>query len=236
MANYVLKSGANLLKSGNYILTSSDAPPVSGLDINPELWTGFADGEKIETLPNSGGYSQGDINKQGTFATNQISGLPALLFDGVNTLYTPPLAYAARTVFLVVKTVGTMGERGSLFEAVGDVNQWLGSGSAANGSYFEPNAIPTAFGYNANNNRLFVNGNQATPKSLATRSGTYVLLTMDFAERTNDNINIGTIGGRASTSDDRFSGYFARLIIYPKRLTEVQRIAKENELLTYYNL
>jgi hypothetical protein len=227
MANYVLKSGSNLLKSGNYILTSSSQLPDPALDINPELWS-YNNLDVVDGFPIKPGGSnffiEADAAKKGIYHTNILNGKPGLRFDGSNDRYNGLIAIAVKTIFLVAKIPASNPNGATVFGGISGFGGFVGGSNSVFGSN-------DLFGSDASN-RLFLNAMRAEPITAVLRQNNFVLLTLDVNSFTG---YISIIGNspdyiRPCAMD------LVRMIAYPTRLTEVQRVAKENELLTYYNL
>jgi len=252
MANYILKSGNNLLRSGSYILTTSDSAPLPDLDINPALFKNldgnpYNNNELLPELQDSSGNQvktlQLDTVRQALFKTNIIKGLPIIDFDGVNDYYTLGQYINTGALFAVVRAKNTT-QRAAMFGNSANPNgpvsansnwQWMGNlGSTA--QWFNQNTtVNSATNITqGNNSKLYINGGNPIATHLALKTGAWELLTLDI---TNSAIGITQIGGeyRLNAGVEFFANFqFARIIVYRKRLIEYHLLKKRDELLTQY--
>lgn len=246
MANYILKTGSQLLRSGNNIPTSSDDPPSPLIDLNPATW-GLAGGESVPKLLDSSGngnhYQQADSTKRGIIVANAVNTYPSFKLDGSNDYYDASVAPSVKTILAVVKATVQTQTYGTLFgSTVGTLGYFLGGGTSAGSGetaqYFDTGGANGAtFGINSNTNRLWVNGTRATLKSEAIRQVYFLLLSLDVSAAVNANLyRIGAYIGTSLAAAGYFNGEYARIIGYAERLTELHRKQKEKELMTLYNL
>lgn len=230
MARYILKSGSNLLKSGNTILTSSDKVPDPVIDINPAAW-GLSGGASVPTLYDSSGnslnFQQTDTTRRGTLIANALDGFPAVQIDGVNDYYESPSPLPAKTIFVIVRAITNSSYRTLFAGTVGSFGYFVGGDPD---SWFLPTSQYPGFGYYTEN-RLFVNGMLAAAPGIVKRTSYFVLLCLDIAHNTN--ANLYRIGCTNQTGAF-FHGEYVRVIAYKDRLTEAHRIKKTNELLAEY--
>jgi len=238
MANYILHSGANrLLKSGNYILTSSNENPVPDLDVNPALLENYTDGQIVPVIPDGGdkhiNIFQETTGKQGVYKANLYNGKPAIRLTGASKMfYSLSPNVLVGTMMIVFKNSGSTN---GLWHLVSDPNQNYFHGGT--GTTIFHNAA-TFFGGIATN-RLFQNGGRVS-STLAVKTTNLMLLTLDVGVPMTAGVNYSSIlsyiGARVAYDDGYFTGDLVRLICYSKRLTELQRVNIENELKTLYGL
>jgi hypothetical protein len=234
MSNYILKSGTNLLKSGNAILTSSGSAPTPVLYINFENLIGlYTDGQKVPQFTDVTGkifFTQSNPDNQATFVANAANGKPALRFSG-GQFYDATVAITCRTIFCYTKATIQNQPYGTLFSgSAGAYGFFLGS-SNTNWFHTQGDNGSDVFGYDLNKNRLFVNGAIADPKSGANRQTFFCLLTCDIADRpTAPNIN--RIGYHQAGGG--YQGDIACVKAFSNRLTEINRVAEENSITTNY--
>lgn len=228
MANFILKSGNNLFKNGNNILQSSDLPLPPTLDFDPATLS-LANDSPVSAIGSI--VRQTDATKQPLFKTNQINGRPAIRFDGVNDFFGMTISVPTKTVFIVTRTQDVAQQFGSIMQGSrdGSFNREFFGGNG--NRYFQPSS--QGGGYDSNvHNKIYVNGMLSSIDG-ALRQTYFTLMTLDII----NNKEITAIGGIPNeTNEYYYQGDIARIIAYPYRMTELQRKAKEQELITLYAL
>ncbi len=240
MAN-ILTSNNNIFKSGSVVFTSGDDLPPPSLDINPNLWLGYTDGQQLTSLTDSSGngiiFTQSTSGKQGLFKTNRVNGLPTFLLDGVDDVYLASVNPLTSTIFIVVKSTVQNQIGGTLLGLTGYTLGYTWGGENQPTQYFDSGgSSPLYFGAVDvdNTNNLYVNNSGKLLSSQVPRQTYFSLLVLDV-NIPNPVQGISVIGA-ASTIIGFFSGEFARILTYSQRLTSIQRITKTNELLATYAL
>ena len=218
---------------------------LNGLD----LWykadaLGLSDGQLVSTWPNSvaGGVSatQGNANKQPVFRTNQINGLPAVVFDGLNstngdalvTSYTPP---GGMTVFAVFFKDAQTPDGSSMYRPIVSAgNPGAGSSqrgialSAVRGNYADPGQLdfilgaPAAVTTGINDGAFHIAAGMSTGGAVGDRSYVYldgptpaasVTLTSSYVSGTFQ------IGAHDADTSRHFKGPIAEVLAYNRPLT-----------------
>lgn len=189
---------------------------------------------------NNNHATQSNASYQGTFQTNQINGLPAVRFDGIDDFFDDNHSYTARTVLYVYNIL-------SANQQVNDLGQiW---GNYAEGAHLALDARnnPGTWSFDANNSvsntgRLALNGaayggfngNPSTP------SWTYDQFDIVIGEfNATRNLTRQVIGSLVPTfgiGDHQYGGDVAEIIVFNTTLNSAQRIIVENYLAAKYNL
>lgn len=243
MANYILRAGTNILKAGSNIFTVGDLkPPV--LDLNPAAITGKINNDKISAWADSINNNlalQATAIRQPTYKTNVHNGLPAVDFNGTQSL-SLQVAVKTKTIFIVLVPNVSNQTYGSLFSGVVHAQDSYYQGGATNQYFYGSGTSSTAADNVADNphNKLYLSNQLVTPITAAQRALVPTLLVLDIGAAAfggGKTADIGMIGNQIFLYPDRgINAKFLRLLIYDFRLTAVDRINKANQLIQQYAL
>lgn len=232
-----------------YFSFAQTGPGGVGNSTTNKLWLkadeiNLANGALIPTWNDVSGNnhhaSQSNSTYQCTLQTNQINGLPAVRFDGINDYFDDNHSYSARTVFYVYNIL-------SANQQVTDLGQiW---GNYADGAHLALDARnnPGTWSFDADNSvsntgRLALNGaafgafngNPSTPNWTYDQ---FDIVVGEFnATRNLTRQVLGSLIPSFPLGEHQYGGDVSEIIVYNTTLNVAQRIIVENYLAAKYNL
>ena len=221
----ILKTGSIILRTGQSIFITGQIP-VPVLDLDGENLIGTP-GSAISLWPEAGGNNAFQTTAISQPLIETVGGKKCVRFDGVNDFLFLTVPVVAKTAFFVVESLGANTDFTPLVSGT--------SGDVSEMAYFDGHGenwfrhFGGLFGTSATD-RLFTNGTRVSPPSAQPKLTVRHLLCLDVSLV----VNISRLVNRSVGGGTSINMRMYRLVIYNKRLTDIERSAVTQQLRTLY--
>jgi hypothetical protein len=197
--------------------------------------TGYEDEDVVDTWPDSSGNgndaTQGTFVKMPLYRTGQVSGMPALQFDGVDDSLFAALPIERPYTALVVYKTATGSTTGRSLSG-GSSNWLLGSYNGRNGHHYAGGFVTDIGARNNDSLPHIATAIGGTTSSRCYHDGSDVTTSDDPTGTWGSGLSVGSNDG----SNEFFFGLVLEVLVFSGALSDTQRQAVEQHLSQKYSI